>query len=309
MSYTIYNANGTSVVIPDNVIDTEFYDNDLNIGVRLIGRNAIDYGAPVAQNFLQMLENFAGTNRPSSWCPVGAVWFNTTDKNLYVKIQTTGGTDALNWAQLVAVPPGGGTVTIPGNFAVTGTSTFTGTITATNANFTGNITAASATIPLIYTTTIGSSIQPVSDIFGGTFHGTSTMADYADMAERYEADKLMMPGTVVSLGGAKEITTTSKRGDVNVFGIISKNPGLMLNAGAGDDSTHPYVALSGRVHVFVHGKVNKGDRLISSSIPGTAEAISEQDLDSFNSHQIIGRALEDKNTNGLGQVLVVVGSK
>jgi len=308
MSYTIYNANGTPVVIPDNVIDTEFYDTTNNVGIQLVGRNAIDYGAPIAQNFLQQLENFAGTNRPSTWAPQGMLWFDTASKNLFLKFQTTGSTDSANWAQVILSSASGST-TVPGNLVVSGSMTLTGPLTGTNANFAGSITAASGTFANLFATTIGSPSQPISDIYGGTFHDTSTQAEYADLAERYEADKSLSAGTVVSLGGQKEITTTTVRGDLNVFGVISKNPGLMLNANAGDNDTHPYVALSGRVHVFVTGKVKKGDRLIASSVAGAAESVDAQDLHLFNSYQIIGRALENKTTNGLGQVLAVVGAK
>jgi hypothetical protein len=66
MSYTIYHADGTSVTVPDNAVDTTFYNANahsagVGIGTQLVGRNAINYGAPVAQNFLQMTENFAST--------------------------------------------------------------------------------------------------------------------------------------------------------------------------------------------------------------------------------------------------------
>ena len=40
--------------------------------------------------------------------------------------------------------------------------------------------------------------------------GTATAAQYADLAERYEADKLYQAGTVMSFGGEKEITESAK---------------------------------------------------------------------------------------------------
>ena len=277
MAYTIYNADGTATIVDDNSISQKFYDTVNKVGVQLVGRNAIDYGAPIAQNFLQTLENFAGTHAPGSngaVAPVGMLWYDLATNTM--KIKTASGWDAI----VSSGSGGGGTVTIPD----------------------------------LLSTNIGTLANPVSniyvdDVWGGTFHGVATMANYADLAERYEADKPLQSGTVVSLGGTKEITTTTNRGDMNVFGVVSSKPGLMLNAGAGDNETHPYVALSGRVPVFIQGKVKKNQRLISSSTPGVAEAIDNEDLIHFNSFQIIGRALEDKTTSGIGQILAVVGVK
>ena len=69
------------------------------------------------------------------------------------------------------------------------------------------------------------------------------------MAERYEADTEYEPGTVVIFGGDKEITTTDTPADYRVAGVISTDPWLKLNSSAGDDKTHPYLALRGRVQV------------------------------------------------------------
>lgn len=112
MAYTIYKSDGTAVVVPDNAIDSQFYAPAANgpgkgLGTQLIGRNAIDYGAPVAQNFLQMTENFCGTVLPSDTTALqGQLWFNklsSTSGNLYVRFTAnTSGTTA-NWQRLVTV--------------------------------------------------------------------------------------------------------------------------------------------------------------------------------------------------------------
>ena len=111
---------------------------------------------------------------------------------------------------------------------------------------------------------------------------------------------------MVKLGGDKEITQTTEEADSNVFGIISTSPGFEMNAGAGTDETHPFVALAGRVPCKVIGKVVKGDRLISSNTPGTAIANTG---DSPDYRPIIGRALESKDTEDAGTIEVVVGAK
>jgi hypothetical protein len=137
------------------------------------------------------------------------------------------------------------------------------------------------------------------------FNGTATSALYADLAERYAADAVYEYGTVVKIGGTKEITATDKEYCADVFGVISDKPAFAMNSGAGDSSTHPYVALSGRVPVRVVGKVNKGDRLVSSNVLGHAMAGG----DGLNWQYVIGRALEDKVNDESGVIEAVVGTK
>jgi len=63
-------------------------------------------------------------------------------------------------------------------------------------------------------------------------------------------------------------------GDMAVAGVISQNPAYMMNSGAGDDQTHPYVALKGRVLCKVTGPIKKGSSLVTSSTPGYAQKYS-----------------------------------
>ncbi len=142
---------------------------------------------------------------------------------------------------------------------------------------------------------------------GYFFSGTATTALYADLAERYEADQDYDYGTVVKIGGAKEITQTDKEYCPDVFGVVSDKPAFAMNSGAGSQKTHPYVALSGRVPVQVVGKVSKGERLVSSSIPG--HAMSAGDIAGVDWQYVIGRALEDKINEASGIIEVVVGTK
>jgi len=155
-------------------------------------------------------------------------------------------------------------------------------------------------------TTGNVTISSYANVQVATLTGTATEAQYADLAERYESDQSLEPGDVVKLGGDKEITKTSTEYDNQVFGVISENPGFAMNRSAGDDSTHPYVALSGRVPCKVQGKVSKGDRLTTSDLPGVAK---KADLDNENCsvYTIIGRSLADKTTDDVASVEIVVG--
>jgi hypothetical protein len=107
--------------------------------------------------------------------------------------------------------------------------------------------------------------------------GSTIEATYADIAERYEADSQYSPGTVLVIGGIKEVTLTDKAADVNVAGIVSTNPAFKLNGAAGDDVTHPYIALKGRVPCKVVGPIKKGNLLVTSQHSGYAQAYSSGD--------------------------------
>ena len=168
--------------------------------------------------------------------------------------------------------------------------------------YTGNV-GTGATIFVGTTVTTGANTTP------GTFTGNWTLsagsrlqATYADLAERFEADETYDPGTVVELGGTKEITAVKFELSEDVFGVISNSAAYLMNAGAGDDQTHPPVAVSGRVHVKVMGKVEKGQRLVSAG-NGIARAAETGEATAFNT---IGRALVQKTTQGVGTVEAIV---
>ena len=135
--------------------------------------------------------------------------------------------------------------------------------------------------------------------------GTATAAEYSDVAERFASDTAYEAGTVVALGGAAEITQVNEEGSDEVFGVISSmdQAAFKMNGAAGNDDTHPYIAMTGRVNVKVIGSVNKGDRLISASVPGYAKAATKAECTAFN---VIGRALTGKTEAGQGSVLAAV---
>jgi hypothetical protein len=66
------------------------------------------------------------------------------------------------------------------------------------------------------------------------------------------------------------------------------------------------IALQGRVPVRVIGKIAKGERLVSSDIPGMAWALGSDDYDP---RQVIGRSLEEKEDGESGIIEAVIGVK
>jgi len=142
------------------------------------------------------------------------------------------------------------------------------------------------------------------DLWGNVYHGTATAAQYADLAERYEADRFYEPGTVLIFGGDKEVTTTSTISDTRVAGVVSTAPAYLMNSEAGDDVSFPAVALRGKIPVKVSGVVKKGDVLVSSFIPGYAEVAANQLT--VPAAAIIGKSLENKDDPGTGVIMMVV---
>jgi len=141
-----------------------------------------------------------------------------------------------------------------------------------------------------------------SATFFNTIFATATTALYADVAERFAADVEMLPGTVVELGGTAEITKSVDELSENVFGVISTRAAYLMNAGAGTDSTHPPIAMTGRVPVRVTGSICKGDRLVAAG-DGLARAARPGEATAFNT---IGRSLEAKESETVGIIEAIV---
>ena len=135
--------------------------------------------------------------------------------------------------------------------------------------------------------------------------GSRLTATYADLAERFSADDIYTPGTVVELGGDAEVTAVKYELSEDVFGVVSDNMAFLMNDAAGNNESHPAVAMTGRVKVNTVGKVTKGERLVSAG-KGIARAATAGEATAFN---VIGRALTDKYTSELGTVEAIVTIK
>ena len=141
----------------------------------------------------------------------------------------------------------------------------------------------------------GASAATLVDIRANIVHAIATGAQYSDVAERYAADDYMQKGTVVQIGGKEEITTATEEMSDKVFGVISSQPAFMMNASAGNNDSHPFVAMVGRVPVRVIGTANKGDRLVMSEIAGVARTL--KDGETAKTERVIGRVLQNKIVN------------
>jgi hypothetical protein len=138
-----------------------------------------------------------------------------------------------------------------------------------------------------------------STTYFNTVFAKATTAQYADVAEMYEADQIIEAGTVVCFGGVKEITMCQEDTCRRVAGVISTNPSYLMNSGQTGDYVVP-VALTGRVPVKVTGIIRKGDMMVATD-NGRARAEANPVVGS-----VIGKALADFNGQD-GVIEVVVG--
>jgi hypothetical protein len=138
-------------------------------------------------------------------------------------------------------------------------------------------------------------------LYAGRFHGNAMKALYADLAENYQADDKYAPGTVVVFGGEFEVTQSTVFNDRRIAGVVSTEPAYLMNTALKGENVAE-VALTGRVPCKVIGRVKKGDLLVTSGKPGYAIVNNDPKVGT-----VIGKALENKTTDGDGVIEVVVG--
>jgi hypothetical protein len=128
--------------------------------------------------------------------------------------------------------------------------------------------------------------------------GATLVATYADLGERYTSDEQYPPGTVLMIGGKREVTIATYRGRTKIAGVVSTNPAYILNSNAPDSVI---IALTGRVPCRVTGPIKKGDFMTISKTPGVACAAAK-----WVGGTIIGRALSNYTGEGEGVIEVKV---
>jgi hypothetical protein len=146
----------------------------------------------------------------------------------------------------------------------------------------------------------GAAVRAVGDIAasgdiycGGLFRGTATSARYADLAEKYLADDEYPEGTVLAIGGEKEVTAATFT-DFRALGVVSCKPAFIMNE---ELEGGTLVALRGRVPVRVIGRIKKGQPIATSETKGVG---------CFNAINYFALSLEDKDTEEEGVVEAVI---
>jgi hypothetical protein len=224
------------------------------------------------------------------------------------QVLTTDGTGTLSWAT-VSGGGGGGDVAGPASStdnAVVRYDATTGKIIQNSLVIIGDGGEVSGVTTLTTSTSVQTPSLTTGDAAtAGTITGTWTLtagstlnATYADLAEKYTSDKDYPPGTLLMIGGDKEVTLATQSGKWNLAGVVTSDPAYVLNSTLLNSAC---IALVGRVPCLVTGNISKGDMLTISDIDGVATTSATREWGT-----IIGRALEDYNSPNVGTIEIKV---
>ena len=234
-----------------------------------------------------MTFNWSGQAGQPSW-----LWGGSDGVNMYVynpsNFNVTSATTA-------------GTVTTAAQPAITSVGTLTG-LTVSGAISCTSISGNGAGLTSIANSaTTATSANTANTIVlrdsSGNFSASvitavSSNARYADLAEMYKADFQYKPGTVLIFGGDEEVTTTRRRADSSVAGVVSTAPAYLMNI---DETGAVPVALRGKVPVKLIGPVKKGDLLVTSAESGYGESIGKE---SSYGPAVFAKSLEENLADG-----------
>jgi len=132
---------------------------------------------------------------------------------------------------------------------------------------------------------IGTAGSPFSNAYITFMSGVAQFAQYADLAEKYLPDEEYEVGTVMMVGGEKEVTAANAT--VCPVGVISEKPAVLMNSEL--EGGVP-LALVGRVPVKVTDPVKKGEGVY----------VSSNGIASVNgTGRLVGIALEDNYSEAL----------
>jgi hypothetical protein len=319
MAYDVTKTDGTRLtILADRTVD-------VTTPIKLIGKNYAGYGEIMAENLVQMLENFSSPGTLETYQPedtklsnpiIGQLWYDSV--NEVINIYTAGGWSPLGGRDLIGGKKTGikiGNISDGVNLHPAMQFVVNKVVVAIMSSDAGTYTPGGPDIELRTAfPNIGQGINlnqsgnaDVGEEQWGNFklRGRTVEAEFADMAEIYRADTPLLPGNLVRLGGDAEITKTIKAWDDEVFGVISTAPGFLLNSRM-KMQEHAYpVALKGRVPCLVKGPIRAGQRIVPSDVDGVGMAADHLN----DTMAIIGRAIGHKETDGIGLVEAAVGVK
>jgi len=300
------NVNATHLNVTGGIYDTGalFINTAANGNISLVPNGT---GIVTASGAISAVGNITGGNvisggarvykyTASASVPSGAVpgddWYATGTDKLYTYIND--GTTS-QWVDQ-SFPTSISALAINGNLSVGGT------LTAANITFSGGAFSVNNLLNsgANGVGNIGATATRFNTVFATTFSGVSTTANYADLAENYQADGEYKPGTVVVFGGKNEITVSDIDHDTRIAGVVSTNPAYLMNSS--QDNGTP-VALAGRVPCLVQGPVTKGDRLVNvaSGIAGKFDP-AKAELGC-----VVGKSLQDLPHDRVELIEIAVG--
>lgn len=145
---------------------------------------------------------------------------------------------------------------------------------------------------------------------GGTFSSGADVAELFDVKghiDTYEAGDIL----VISKSGDRQVEKSQSPYSTLVAGVYATKPGVVLTEENLDSD------LSGKVPMGVvgviptkvcleGGPIERGDMLVTSSVPGVA---MKADPDKVKVGQVLGKALQDFNSEKVGKINVLVNVK
>jgi len=234
----------------------------------------------------------------------GAVTFTNTGVTSAVagtNISVSGATGAVTIAVTGTVPTAttAGTVTTAAQANITSV----GTLTALTVSGAITVNSGGAVTAIVNGATTGVGNIGSSTVTFNTVFAKATTAQYADLAENYLADQTYPVGTVLCIGGDKEVTSSNTFHSTKVIGTVSDNPAYLMNSGLEGEHVVA-VAFTGRVPCRVVGKISRGDLLVTSHHSGVATVLNSA---FYLPGCVIGKALEEYNSDIPGVIEIVIG--
>lgn len=151
-----------------------------------------------------------------------------------------------------------------------------------------------------------SNVSTSGTITGGKVYN-AVWNDYAEWFEKEDLDEDFEAGDIVSWVESG-VTKSNSYGDTMVVGVYSDSYGHIVGGESLEDMEDNHkkfvpVGLAGRLNVKVTGKVKRGDLIVSSDIPGVGIA---QDKYINIPGTVIGKSLQDKDTDDIGKVKILI---
>jgi hypothetical protein len=315
------NATVVTVASANAAANANILSSTTGVVTAFANANTISIGSSITNN--QTVNISTGVTTATQTKNVNIANAGASSSNTYVSIGT-GGVSGANTGIWVGSLLGTSNTYVQGalnTYSITTGKTIADTPNAFVVGKTYTITANSGTTNW---TNLGASSNAIGTIFTansvGTVNGTdaailtgqitgkwvltagSTLSStYADLAEYYSSELDIPPGTVVEFGGTLEVQMCDTRNSTRIAGVVSTDPAYVMNEKTGQSNPRILVALIGRVPCHVFGTVAKGDLMVAAG-GGYAMVNNNPAMGS-----VIGKALEDKTTPGIGTIEVVVG--
>ena len=156
----------------------------------------------------------------------------------------------------------------------------------------------------------------INSLGRGFFNG-GTANTGADIAETFDVEgnrSQYEPGDVLIISQSTDRTVEKSQTPYStlVAGVYATKPGVLLTEKNAEEDQLEAMVPMGVIGVIPTkvclegGAIKRGDLLVTSSISGAA---MKADPDKVKVGQVIGKALEDFNSNGVGKIKVLVSVK